>query len=37
MLAAILNFVGSFATNVGSAGCFILWIDEPKMPKSLIK
>lgn len=37
MLATILNFVGSIAANAGSAGCLIMFLDEPKMPKSLIK
>ena len=37
MLATILNFIGSVATNAGSNGCLALFLDEPKMPKSLIK
>ena len=37
MLATILSFLGSVSANVGSAGCLIMFFDEPKMPKSLIK
>lgn len=33
----VLSYLGSAAASVGSAGCFLLLYDEPKMPKSLIK
>lgn len=37
MLATILSFIGSIAANAGTSGCLALFLDEPKMPKSLIK
>lgn len=37
MFASLLSFLGSFTANVGSQGCSYLIVDEPKMPKSLIK
>lgn len=37
LFASFLSFVGLNAANVGSQACWFYWIDEPKMPKSLIK
>ncbi len=37
MIATILNFLGSIASSACSTGCAILFIDEPKMPRSMIK
>lgn len=37
LFASIMSVVGVGAANVGSQACWIFMIDEPKMPKSLIK
>lgn len=37
MFANLLSLIGSFAATLGSQGCIFLFVDEPKMPKSLIK
>lgn len=37
MLASLLSALGSFAANLGSQGCLMLIVDEPKMPKALIE
>ena len=36
-IASILTSVGSFFANAGSQACIVVWWDEPKCPKSLIK
>ena len=35
--SSILSVLGLGAASVGSQACYILWIDEPECPKSLIK
>ena len=37
LFASILSFLGMGAANTGSQACFMLFIDEPECPKSLIK
>lgn len=37
MFASILKVLGSIAASASSAGCAWYFLDEPKMPKSLIK
>ena len=37
LFASMLSFFGMNAASVGSQGCILGWIDEPKCPKSLIK
>ena len=37
MLASLLSVLGSFAATLGTQGCVMLFLDEPKMPKSLIE
>lgn len=37
MLATILNLLAGASTKVGTTACGWFFIDEPKMPKSLIK
>lgn len=37
MFAKLLAFLGLGAAHVGSQACFILGIDEPECPESLIK
>lgn len=37
LLGTILSLVGSSFASVGTTGCAFLMLDEPKMPKSLIK
>lgn len=37
MFASLLSLIGSFAATLGSTGCAMLIMDEPKMPKSLVK
>ena len=37
LIGSILaGFAGLFA-NAGSNACIVIWLDEPKCPKSLIK
>ena len=37
MFASLLSLLGSFAATLGTQGCVLLVVDEPKMPKSLIE
>ncbi len=37
MLARLLNLIGSLSTGAGTKACTLWFIDEPKMPKSLLK
>ena len=37
IIANILAAIGNVATSVGTQGCLVLFMDEPKMPKSLIE
>lgn len=37
MLANLLSILGDFAATLGAQGCILLYLDEPKMPKSLIE
>ena len=37
MFANLLSLIVSFAATLGSNGFIMLIVDEPKMPKSLIK
>lgn len=37
ILSNILKALGVSAATVGTQGCWVLFFDEPKMPKSLIK
>lgn len=37
MFASLLSFLGDFAATLGTQGCVLLVVDEPKMPKSLIE
>ena len=37
ILGTILANVGAGLANIGTSGCLLLIMDEPKMPKSLIK
>lgn len=37
MFASLLSLIGSFAATLGSQGCLMLIMDEPKMPKALIE
>ena len=37
MLAAVLNFIGFASAETSSKTCGWAFLDEPKMPKSLIK
>ena len=36
-MANILAALGLGAANTGSKACVMFWVDEPKMPKSLVK
>jgi len=36
-LSTILATVGSFIATLGSQACFVVVMDEPECPKSLIK
>ncbi len=35
--ANLLSKMGFGAANAGSQSCFMVWLDEPECPKSLIK
>lgn len=37
MLARLLNLIGSLSVGAGTKACTLWLIDEPKMPKSLLK
>lgn len=37
MLARLLNLIGSLSVGAGTKACNAWFIDEPKMPKSLLK
>lgn len=36
-LAGVLTVLGSVAATIGTQGCVIWFLDEPKMPKHLIE
>lgn len=36
-VASLLATVGSFLATMGSQACFLVILDEPECPKSLIK
>lgn len=36
-IASILSSIGNFASSIGTQGCWLLLLDEPKMPKQLIE
>ena len=36
-ISAVLAVVGTIAATAGSIGCSIWFLDEPTMPKALIK
>lgn len=36
-IASLLATVGSFVASMGSQACFVVIVDEPECPKSLIK
>ena len=36
-LVAAAAVIGAALANIGTAGCVVVWIDEPKMPKCLIE
>lgn len=37
MFAGLLNWIGSLSAGAGTKACLLWYIDEPKMPKSLLK
>lgn len=37
MFAAFFSWLGSIAATIGSSACIVLFADEPKTPKNLIK
>ena len=37
LFASLLSLIGGGAAATGSQACWLLYIDEPKCPKSLIK
>lgn len=37
MFASLLNWIGSLAAGAGTKACVAWYVDEPKMPKSLLK
>ncbi len=36
-IASLLATFGSFVANMGSQACYVIILDEPECPKSLIK
>ena len=36
MFAALLSWLGELSANMGTSACTIWYMDEPKMPKSLL-
>ena len=36
MFAAFLSWLGDLASSMGTKACIALYVDEPKMPKSLL-
>lgn len=32
-----LASIGTFVAEIGSQACWVIWIDEPKCPRTLIK
>ena len=36
MFAALLSWLGELSANMGTSACLIWYMDEPKMPKSLL-
>lgn len=34
---ALVAKLGDLLANVGTTGCYIIFVDEPKMPKHLIE
>ena len=37
MLARLLSWIGSLSAGSGTKACLAWYVDEPKMPKSLLK
>ncbi len=36
MFASLLSLIGSISASVGTKACTLWFVDEPKMPKSLL-
>jgi len=36
MFASFLSWLGNLAASMGTNACVVLYVDEPKMPKSLL-
>ena len=36
MFAALLSLLGNLSATMGTTACTVWYIDEPKMPKSLL-
>ncbi len=37
LFARIFSSIAGFGKGAGTTGCYVLWYDEPEMPKSLIE
>ena len=37
MLVSVVAALGAAVAAVATSGCAFIWIDEPKMPKSMIE
>lgn len=37
LFATVISALGAFFALTTSGACFITWLDEPEMPKSLLK
>lgn len=37
LLVSIISALGALVATTATNGCIVVWIDEPKMPKSMIE
>lgn len=36
VLVSIVSALGALVAATATTGCYIIWLDEPKMPKSML-
>lgn len=37
LFSRIFTAIASLGAGAGTTGCYVIWLDEPEMPKSLIE
>lgn len=37
LFVSVAAAVGAALAAIGTAGCLVIWVDEPKMPKCLLE